>query len=170
MAVLTLRRRWPWPSRSGGRRPAGLGLGRRPGGRAAATTVAGSILRTSSGQQAQFLAGSAGCRGADHSNRKAGTAQRTTVNPVLAIGCPGRPGVTERWLPEGALVLARCRTGSSALLAATPFAVRLTTDRPPRPKTHWLALVCVPDPSIPPNRILAASTGLGSLVGRVLGT
>src|SRR5215207_8281530 len=129
MAVLTLRRRWPWPSRSGGRRPAGLGLGRRPGGRAAATLVAGSILRTSSGQLAQFLAGSAGCRGADQSNRKAGTAQRTTVNPALAIGCPGRPG-TECWLPEGPIFLARCRTRSSALAAATPFAVRRATDRP----------------------------------------
>jgi hypothetical protein len=168
MAVLTLRRRWPWPSRSGGRRPAGLGPGRRPGGRAAAMLVAGSILRTSSGQQAQFLAGSAGCRGADQSDRKAGTAQGTTVNPALAIGCPGRPGVTECWLPEGPIVLARCRTGSSALAAATPFAVRRATDRP-QAEDPLGDLVRLPGPSITSDRILAASTGLGSLVGRVVG-
>jgi hypothetical protein len=49
------------------------------------------------------------------------------------------------------------------------FAGRLATDRPRRPKTRWVTLVRVPEPSITPNRILAASTGLGSLVGRVVG-
>jgi 1-acyl-sn-glycerol-3-phosphate acyltransferase len=37
-----------------------------------------------------------------------------------AIWCPGRLGVTARWLPEGPFVLVRCRTRSSALPAATP--------------------------------------------------
>src|SRR5829696_10406647 len=76
MAVLTLWRGWPWPSRSGGRRPAGLGPGRRPGGRAAATLIAGSILPTASGQQAQFLAGSAGCRPPTMSNEAGGHSPR----------------------------------------------------------------------------------------------
>src|SRR5829696_4638412 len=76
MAVLTLWRGWPWPSRSGGRRPAGLGPGRRPGGRAAATLIAGSILPAASGQQAQFLAGSAGCRATTMSNEAGGHSPR----------------------------------------------------------------------------------------------
>ena len=38
-----------------------------------------------------------------------------------------------------------------------------------RPTTRWVILVCLPEPSISANQILAASTGLGSLVGRVVG-
>ena len=40
--------------------------------------------------------------------------------PPPATGCPGRLGMTARWLPEGPLVLARSRTGPSVLPAATP--------------------------------------------------
>jgi hypothetical protein len=55
MAILTLWRPGHRRAAQGGRRPAGLDPGRRPGGRAGATLVAGSILRTSSGQHAEVL-------------------------------------------------------------------------------------------------------------------
>jgi hypothetical protein len=47
--------------------------------------------------------------------------------------------------------------------------VRLATDRPRRPKTRWVTWFVSRGRRLPPNRILAASTGLGSLVGRVVG-
>ena len=78
----------------------------------------------------------------------------------LLLGCPDRLGYPARWLPEALL---------SAVPAATPFAGSPCTDRPRRPATCWVTLASLPEPSISVNRILAASTGLGSLVGRVVG-
>jgi hypothetical protein len=58
--------------------------------------------------------------GADHAQESRRAQPTGQPQPALAIGCPGRLGVTARWLPEDPFVPARCRIRRSALPAALP--------------------------------------------------